>query len=107
MSGTFNKQATQNIGTLLMPIYQATVKTVLVSCLLTNKLPGYMSVTLLWRNAAGVDTRLLPNATTRGGTAIDGATGKKLVLLPGDQLLATAPVDAAFDAVVSVLEGVA
>jgi len=107
MAGTFNKQVTENIGTILLPIYQATVKTVLVSCLLTNKLPGYMSVALLWRSAAGIDTQLIPNATVRGGAALDGASGKKLVLLPGDQLLATAPVDGAFDAAVSVLEGVA
>lgn len=106
MAASFNNRPTQNIGPVLAPIYQATVKTIAIGALLVNKMPGYVPVTVLHRSAAGVDTSLACNESVRGGLSVDPLSGKKLVLLPGDQLMASAPIANSFDGFVSILEGV-
>jgi hypothetical protein len=103
----FNNHPTQNIGADLTPVYQATVKTIVVGCLLTNKGAGFLPVKLMHRTAAGVDTAVAPCESVRGGKAFDATAGKKVVLLAGEQLLASCPVAGSIDALVSVLEGVA
>jgi|SRR5471030_832891 len=106
MAASFNNHTTQNIGAVLTPIYQATIKTIAIGALLVNKTPGYLPATVLHRSAAGIDTSLAGGQPVRGGQSFDALSGKKLVLLPGDQLMASAPIANSFDGFVSILEGV-
>src|SRR4051812_47831221 len=107
MAAAFNNGKARNIGIDLTPIYQATTKTIVIGCLLTNKGSGYLPVRVVQRDTSGADTAIAPRENVKGGKAVDAALGKKIVLLPGEALMASCPVAGAFDAVVSVLEGVA
>jgi len=57
-------------------------------------------------NAGVSDINLLRNGKVAGGQSVDPAQGRKCVLLPGDQVMAQSVIANAFDATVSVLEGV-
>jgi hypothetical protein len=111
MTTAFTSAATANIGTVLAPLYvaPANTKAVLVGCLLTNKTPGALPLTVIIRPAASggaSDINLLRNAKVAGGQSVDPAQGRKCILLPGDQIMAQSALANAFDASVSVLEGV-
>ncbi len=110
MTTAFTSKPTANIGATLVPLYVAppNTKAVLVVCLLTNKTPGALPLTVIIRPAAngGSDINLLRNGKVVGGNSVDPSQGRKCVLLPGDQLMAQSVIANAFDAAVSVLEGV-
>lgn len=105
MAQTFNNAPARNIGSDLTTIYQATVKTIVICCLMTNKTAGYLPIKVVQRSAAGVDSAL-PGATVRGHAGVDVVLEKKIVLLPGESLLASCPIAGAFDSFISVLEGI-
>jgi hypothetical protein len=107
MTTTFNSKATTGVGATLTTLYQAPVntKSVLVACLLTNRTPAALPLTVILRSVAG-DAYLLRNGKVAGGQSADPAQGRKCVLLPGDKVMAQSAVAGAFDASVSVLEGV-
>jgi hypothetical protein len=111
MTTAFTRDPTANIGATLVPLYvaPANTKAVLVGCLLTNKTPGALPLTVIIRPAANAgvsDINLLRNGKVAGGQSVDPAQGRKCVLLPGDQVMAQSVIANAFDATVSVLEGV-
>lgn len=107
MAAVFNNAKVRNIGVDLTPIYQATTKSIVIGCLLTNKGSGYLPVHVVQRDTSAVDTALAPRTGVKGGAGFDAALGKKIVLLPGEALMASCPVAGAFDAFISVLEGIA
>lgn len=111
MTTAFTRTLAANIGAALTPLYvaPANTKAVLVGCLLTNKTPGALPLTVIIRPAASGganDINLLRNGKIAGGQSVDPAQGRKCILLPGDQLMAQSALATAFDASVSVLEGV-
>jgi hypothetical protein len=111
MTTAFTSAPTANIGATLVPLYTApaNTKAVLVGCLLTNKTPGALPMTVFIRPAASngaSDINLLRNGKVAGGQSVDPAQGRKCILLPGDQIMAQSVLANAFDASVSVLEGV-
>lgn len=108
MATAFTNKTVADIGPALVPLYKASAgtKAVLVGCLLTNKTPGALPLTVIHRSTADGDIHLLRKRKVPGGQSVDPAQGKKCVLLPGDQLLAQSAIANAFDASVSVLEGV-
>lgn len=109
MATAFTNKSVTDIGTELVPLYEAPagMKAVLVGCLLTNKTAGALPLTVIHRSATAGDIHLLRKGKVSGGKSADPAQGKKCVLLPGDQVMAKSAVASAFDAFVSVLEGVA
>jgi hypothetical protein len=108
MTTTFTSNTTAGIGTALTALYEAPVdtKAVLVGCLLTNKTPGALPLSVIIRSTADGDVFLLRNGKVAGGQSLDPAQGRKCVLLAGDQVMAQSAIAGAFDATVSVLEGV-
>ncbi|MFZ6813765.1 hypothetical protein ACO0K3_04810 [Undibacterium sp. Rencai35W] len=111
MTTAFTRTPIANIGATLTPLYvaPANTKAVLVGCILTNKTPGALPLTVIIRpvaNAGGGDINLLRNGKVAGGQSVDPAQGRKCILLPGDQIMAQSVLANAFDASVSVLEGV-
>lgn len=110
MTTAFTRTPTANIGATLTPLYvaPANTKAVLVGCHVTNKTAGALPLTVIIRPVAngGGDINLLRNEKVAGGQSVDPAQGRKCILLPGDQIMAQSALANAFDAMVSVLEGV-
>lgn len=105
MSERMNSTVTNDIGTAESVLYEATEKSMVISCILTNYTGATLPIALILRREAA-DTYLSRATRVKGGEPRDILNGARFVMLPGDQLLAQAPLDDSFDAVTSMIEGV-
>jgi hypothetical protein len=107
MANVFNNAVANNIGTTDTVIYTAPtgIKAILIGCNLANLTEGTLPVSLILRKSAG-DTYIVRNKRVRNGESEELMKGNKLIMLPGDSLVAVTVEDNAFDAIASILTGV-
>lgn len=107
MANIFNNAVATNIGTAETVIYTAPVgiKAILIGCNLSNTSPGILPISLILRKETG-DTYIVRNKRVSNGESEELMRGNKLIMLPGDSLVALTVEDNAFDAIASILTGV-
>lgn len=106
MAATFNNALVNGVGTVQSVLYTSeTLKTILVGCCVTNITRATLPVTVAIRRGDAL-TRIANNIRVPNGESFEAVKGNKIVLLPGDELIAYSADDNAFDIVVSLLEGV-
>lgn len=107
-------------GTSPSLLFTATKKTRVISCSAVNKSGGILPINLFVRKA-GVDTELVRARVHKrkhlilslveqdariGADKMADLPHTEVVLLPGESLYATAPIEDAFDITLSVFEGI-
>lgn len=107
MATAFTNATVNNVGTADSIVYTAVgVKAILIGCNVANKTGGVLPVNLILRKTTG-DTYIVRNKRVENGANEEIMRGNKLVLLPGDAIVATSGLDNSFDVVASILTGVA
>jgi hypothetical protein len=103
-------------------LFTADGKIRILSCLLVNKTPGILPVTLYIKKSGGaifyvtkdirvkerrhaIIARTDSDPRTEGGSEIDD-TPSEIILADGESLCATCPVDDSLDAIISVQENI-
>ena len=107
MANVFNNAVANDIGTAESVIYTAPagIKAILIGCNLSNISPGILPVSLMLRKTTG-DTYIVRDKRIKNGESEELMKGNKLIILPGESLVAITVEDNAFDAIASVLVGV-
>ena len=97
-----------NIGATEQAIFApaAGVKAILIGCNLANKTGGILPISI-WVRRAGVDTYIVKDKRVGNGENEEIMRGNKMVLVPGDSLMASSVTADAFDVIASILTGVA
>lgn len=106
MPAVFNNALASGVGTSESIIYTATVKAILVGCNLSNITKATLPVTVRIKRG-GAYTSIISNKRVENGESFEVMKGNKLVILPGDAIVATAGDEFAYDIALSLLEGVA
>lgn len=108
MATAFTNAIANNVGTADSVVYTAPagVKAILIGCNVANKTGGVLPVSLILRKTGG-DTYIVKGKRVDNGANEEIMRGNKLVLLPGDAIVATSGLDNGFDVVASILTGVA
>ena len=108
MATNFTNAVASNIGTTEVVIYTppANTKAILIGCNLANKTGGILPVSLILRTTNG-DAYIVKNKRVDNGDNEEVMKGNKITMLPGNQLVAVSVDDNAFDAIASILTGVA
>jgi hypothetical protein len=108
MATNFINAVASNIGTTEVVIYTApaNTKAILIGCNLANTTGSILPVSLILRKTTG-DTYIVKNKRVDNGDSSEVMKGNKIILLPTDQLVAISVDDDAFDAIASILTGVA
>lgn len=104
MATTFTNVVAKNIGTTPTVIFTAAAKTTLIGCNAANTTGGTLPFSLLLRKG-GVDIFIRKNKRITNGGNEEVIQGK-IVLIPGDALVASAGLDNSFDVTLSMLQGV-
>ena len=103
-------------------LFTASGKTRIVTCLMVNKTPGILPVTVYIKKSGGsifyvakdirvkerrhvIIARSESDPRTEGGSEIDD-TPSEIVLADGDSLCATCPIDDSLDAIIAVQENI-
>jgi hypothetical protein len=108
MATAFTNAIANNVGTADSVVYLAPAgtKAILIGCNVANKTGGTLPVSLILRKSSG-DTYVVKNKRVDNGANEEIMRGNKLVLLPGDAIVAVSGLDNGFDVVASILTGVA
>lgn len=103
---TFKSYGTQNIGTSPVTVFAPSVKSIVIGLAASNVYGSVMPLTLKLVKSGGSSTHIARARRIESGTFVDFMQGNKLVLEVGDTITAQAGDAAAFDIVISALEGV-
>ena len=105
---SFINSPVANVGTTEQAIFAPAtgVKAILIGCNLANKTGGILPISI-WVRRAGTDTYIVKNKRVGNGENEEIMRGNKMVLVPGDTLMASSVTDNAFDVIASILTGVA
>jgi hypothetical protein len=108
MATAFTNAVANNVGTADAVVYTAPsgVKAILIGCNVANKTGSILPINLILRKTGG-DTYIVKGKRVDNGTSEELMRGNKLVLLPGDAIVAISGLDNGFDVVASILTGVA
>lgn len=106
---TFTNATILNVGTTATTVYAPPVatKAIVIGCSISNKSGGILPIDLWLRTTGPNDNYLLKQFRVGNGETFEMMKGNKLVVLPGQTLMASCPVADSFTIIVSVLEGVA
>jgi hypothetical protein len=103
----FKSYGTAAVGSTPVDLYAPTSKAIVIGLTVSNVFGYGSSVAVSLDKATGGSFVVVPSKRVDPHVYMDLMAGNKLVLESGDTLTAVAADDAAFDLVVSVLEGVA
>ena len=108
MANNFINAVASNIGTTEVVIYTAptNTKAILIGCNLANKTGSFLPVSLILRKSTG-DAYIVKDKRVGNGDNEEVMKGNKIILLPCDQLVSVSVDANAFDAIASILSGVA
>jgi len=102
---TFSNLKARNVGTDPVTLLTAIQPTVIAGCMLANITGSTNSISLYVDNE-DLSYYILKAKTVDGGNSFDAITGNKIFLEAGDSLKAQAGTAAAFDIIVSILDGI-
>jgi hypothetical protein len=100
----FGNVKSASVGTSAVNLKVVTTPTLVTGCNILNKSGSTASISLYVTNTS-VDYYIFKNKQIDGNTNIEAITGNKIVLVNGDTLKAISDVSAAFDIIVSTLDG--
>tara|TARA_B100000214_G_scaffold374751_1_gene358499 strand:- start:11 stop:334 length:324 start_codon:yes stop_codon:yes gene_type:complete len=106
MATSFINATANDIGTTETTVYTvaANDKALLIGCNAANIFGSIVPFNLLLRRS-GVDTYIAKELRVKNGENVEVMKGR-IVMVAGDQLVATAGIDAAYDVIASLLTGV-
>lgn len=106
MAAVFTNATAAGVGITEVTIYTAAAKAILVGCNAANTVDTTLPFTLSLKRGASI-THIAKSKRVAAGDSYEVMKGNKIVILPGDSIVATAGEDASFDVILSLLEGVA
>ena len=108
MANTFKNYTSASVGTGATTTYTVPSSTtsVMIGCNLANKTGSFLPVSLILRKSTG-DAYIVKDKRVGNGENEEVMKGNKIILLPGDQLISISVDANAFDAIASILSGVA
>ena len=106
MSTSFKSYSAASIGITPVTLLAPTVKTIVIGLTVSNIYGSVMPITIKLTKSAGTITHVAKTTRVESGTYLDLCAGNKLVVEVGDTLTAFAGDTAAFDIIISALEGV-
>ena len=106
MATSFVNATSSDIGVAETTIYTvgASEKALLIGCNAANVFGTIVTFSLILRRSSG-DTYIAKDRRVMNGENIEVIKGR-IVMVSGDQLIATAGIDAAYDVIASLLTGV-
>lgn len=94
-----------SVGTTAVTLITATEETVISGCSIANTHSSTTSISVYIENNAE-QYYLVKNRQVDGGHNFEAISGNKIFLMAGDTLKAVSSTEAAFDIVISALDGV-
>lgn len=107
MATTFKSYGTNSIGTTPVTIFAPTQKSIVIGLTVSNIYGSVMPITVKINKSGDGSYHLAKARRVESGTFVDLMQGNKLVVDVGDTITAFGGDTAAFDVLVSALEGVA
>ncbi len=100
----FGNVKSSSVGTSVVTLKNVTTPTLVTGCNIVNKTGSSASVSLYVVNG-GTTYYIFKDKQINGNTNAEAITGNKIVLVSGDSLRAVGNIAAAFDILVSTLDG--
>lgn len=100
----FGNAKAASVGTSAVTLKTITTPTLVTGCNLTNKTGASGSISLYVVNG-GTTYYIFKDKQINGNTNAEAIIGNKIVLVSGDSLRVQGNIDAAFDVIVSTLDG--